>query len=197
MVPGASTRAGGVVFGILFGMNRAVAIVLGVTLTIGASVAGTVLWRTDEGRSTVGVARRTDGSVTVVTAWCAGPRVDEPRIDTWVESGTGPNLMTASGSTTDSITMHIVGRPESGMAESVNKPLPEDRLLVAYNAGRPDTWWPRDGYPSSATVFRVNELPVSDTPMPRDLVVGDGETVSATEFVENRCSSPSAQSTDR
>lgn len=169
-------------------MQRAVSLVIGLVLVLGASIAGSVLWRTDEGRSIVGVARRTDGSVTLVTAWCAGQRLDEPRIDTWVDGRAEKRLVAASGSSTQDITTYVVGRPHSDMDETVNEPLPNSTPLVAYNAGQPDSWWPRQGYPSSATVFRVDQLPVSDTDVPREVMVGDGEVISSAELLAQRCS---------
>ena len=168
-------------------MRLALSLVIGLALVLGASAAGVVLWRTDEGRSSVGVARRTDGSVTLVTAWCAGERLDEPRIDAWVDGRSGHRLMAASGSSTQDVTAYVVGRPNAGMEETVNEPLPESDPLVAYNAGQPDSWWPRQGYPSSATVFRVNQLPVSDTDIPREVMVGDGEIIPSSELFTQRC----------
>ena len=169
-------------------MQRSLSLVIGLVLVLCASIAGSVLWRTDEGRSTVGVARRTDGSVTVVTAWCAGERLDEPRIDTWVDGRSGKRLVAASGSSTQDVTAYVVGRPNTGMEETVSEPLPESDPLVAYNAGQPDSWWPRQGYPSSAAVFRVNQLPVSDTDVPREVMVGDGEVIPSAELFTERCS---------
>lgn len=168
-------------------MNRYVAILVGLVLALIASVSGLVLWRTDDGRSAVGVYQRTDGSIHVVTAWCAGERIEKPTVARWQDGATGEILSQAEGLTDGSATIFTIGSQNPDLTIQVSEALPADEWLIAYNAAAPQSWFPRQGYPSAATIFRTPDLPVSDAPFPEQVAVGNGQTISGQALVATRC----------
>lgn len=169
-------------------MKRYISLLIGLVLATVASIGGLVLWRTDDGRSSVGMAKRPDGSVVMVTAWCAGPRIDHPFIATWDDGERGQTILESSGTTDATTTIFTVGGLNSGYTDAVQEPLPQDQLLIAYNRGKPDSVLPRQGYPSAATLFRVDGLPVSRAKLPEQVVVGNNRVVPLSELVDQRCS---------
>lgn len=138
------------------------------------------------GRSVVGVARRTDGAVTVVTAWCIGSRDEDLRIASYLEAEHGDVLYRTTGPSGEPLTVATVGRPVKGFEVVVNKPFPGGPM-VAYNAGARRDWLFRRTYPSSATVFVMEDLPVSDAAVPDRVMVGQLKVITVQEMIAAKC----------
>lgn len=144
-----------------------------------------------EARSAVGAARRGDGTVALVTSWCAGERTENPQISTYVPS-TGSSdssqvLFEARGRTSDPITVVEVGRETPGYTLTVNQPLPNDTSLIAFNYGSQRQLFRDVSYPSSAAVFALHELPVSDAAIPELVLTGARKVISTTELSNTKC----------
>lgn len=147
-----------------------------------------------EARSAVGVARRTDGTVALVTSWCAGERTENPQISTYVPS-TGSSdssrvLFEAQGRTSDPITVMEVGREAPGYTLTVNEPLPTDISLIAFNYGSQKQLFREVSYPSSAAVFALHELPISDEAIPELVLTGARKVISTNELSNTKCQTP-------
>lgn len=141
------------------------------------------------GRSVVGVARRTDGAVTVVTAWCIGSRSEDLRIASYLEAQHGDVLYRTTGPSSDPLTVATVGRPVTDFDIRINKPFPGGPM-VAYNAGARRDWLVRRTYPSTATVFVMEDLPVSDAAVPEKVMVGHLKVVTVQEMIAAKCVDP-------
>ncbi|OYO18187.1 hypothetical protein BI335_08105 [Enemella evansiae] len=138
------------------------------------------------GRSVVGMARRSDGSLVMVTAWCLGERTEEPRIATW-DGRVGEELYAASGPSSDPVTVHEVGRPAPGFTLRSNRPLPTGRTLVAHNAGERQELFRQRAYPSTVAVFDLGDLPTSDDPVPERLITGERQRTTAELLIAGKC----------
>lgn len=144
-----------------------------------------------EARSAVGVARRTDGTVALVTSWCAGERTENPQISTYVPSSGAADssrvLFEAQGRSSDPITVMEVGREAPGYTLTVNEPLPTDTSLIAFNYGSQRQFFREVSYPSSAAVFALHELPISDEAIPELVLTGPRKVISTTELSNTKC----------
>lgn len=138
------------------------------------------------GRSVVGLARRSDGSLVMVTAWCLGRRTEEPRIALW-DGRIGTELYAASGPSSDPVTVHEVGRPTPGFTVHTNGALPAQGTLVAHNAGEREELFSKHAYPSSVAVFTLADLPTSDDPVPDQLITGERQRTTASRLIAGKC----------
>ncbi|OYO21616.1 hypothetical protein CGZ93_09940 [Enemella dayhoffiae] len=139
-----------------------------------------------QGRSVVGVAKRSDGRIVLVTAWCLGERREQPRIASY-DGRAGQELYAAHGQSSDPVTVHEVGRPASGFELIRNQPLPVRGLLIAHNAGERGGWLAEQAYPSAVAVFGVADLPTSDAPMPPRLITGDRQRTTSEQLISAKC----------
>lgn len=144
-----------------------------------------------EARSAVGVARRTDGTVVLVTVWCAGERTENPQISTYVptsqDSEQSRVLFEARGRSADPITVMEVGLEAPGYTLTVNEPLPESESLIAFNYGSQQQLFREVSYPSSAAVFALHELPISDAAIPDPVLTGPRKVISSSELSNTKC----------
>ncbi len=148
----------------------------------------------DTERSAVGVAARSDGSVVLVTAWCMAARTEDPQVHSYrvdgVNSGPVELLYRASGSSQDPVTVHQVGQANQGFEAVTNQPLPASGLLIAYNAGSVRSGLGSRAFPSSAALFTLSDLPVSDDPLPQQVVTGARHRVPLQQLIQGKCVDP-------
>ncbi|GAB3698279.1 hypothetical protein [Mariniluteicoccus flavus] len=164
-------------------------LLLGLAVTLALLIPAMLQAGPEYGRSVVGVARRTDGTVVVVTAWCIGNRHEDLRISGYAEAQLGEELYRTTGPSSDPLTMVTIGQPARDFEVKTNRPLPTGPL-VAYNAGARRDWLIRRTYPSSATAFLVGDLPVSDAVIPEKVMVGQLKVVPLHEMVAAKCVNP-------
>lgn len=147
----------------------------------------------DTERSAVGVAARSDGSVVLITAWCMAARTEDPQVHSYrTGNGQGPAelLYRASGSSDEPVTVHHVGQRNKGFRAVENRPLPTSELLIAYNAGSVRVGFGSREFPSSAAVFRLSDLPVSDEELPAEVVTGARHRVPLQQLIQGKCIDP-------
>lgn len=134
----------------------------------------------------VGMAKRSNGSLVMVTAWCLGERTEQPRIATW-DGRIGDELYAASGPSSDPVTVHEIGRPAPGFTLRTNRPLPSQTNLVAHNAGERRELFSERAYPSTVAVFRIADLPTSEAPVPTELITGERQRATPEQLIAGKC----------
>lgn len=140
----------------------------------------------DAGRSAVGVARRADGSVVVVTAWCLGKREEKIQISRFEGGDARELLYVARGSTSEPVTIHTVGHIDT-LTPFRNRGLPTTGVLVAYNAGKRQTLFRQQAYPSTVAVFELDRLPLAESRLPRTVLAGDQREISIKALIGGKC----------
>lgn len=141
------------------------------------------------GRSAVGVAKRTDGSIVMVTVWCLGQRHENLHISRFDQDPT-ELIYVAAGISSEPITVHTIGHVDDGINPMRNQGLPSRGLLVAYNTGERSVLLGSAAYPSTAAVFAIDRLPVSDDPLPTDLMAGNQQVVRLHQLIDAKCHDP-------
>ncbi|GAB3623488.1 hypothetical protein GCM10027418_15710 [Mariniluteicoccus endophyticus] len=164
-------------------------LVLGVIVALLVTLPSVIDAGPAYGRSVVGVARRTDGAVVVVTAWCIGNREEDVRITSYKEAEVGEELYRTRGPSSDPLTVVTAGKPDRGFEVLVNRPMP-DHPMIAYNAGARRDWLIKRTYPSAATVFVLGELPLTDAPVPEQVMVGHLKVVPVQQLIAAKCVDP-------
>lgn len=140
----------------------------------------------DWGRSAVGVAKRSDGAVAVVTVWCMGRRQENLQIAGF-NGEIGDSVYAAAGQSDTPATVHTIGRGDGHLVPLRSKAIPTSERLIAYNAGERRDLLGAHVYPSSVAVFTADRLPVSDAPLPTELLAGDHQRTSLDELVAHKC----------
>lgn len=164
-------------------------------ILVGLSAAAGVLFinnTNDVGRSTVGMARRSDGSVVMVTAWCAGQRMENPRVEYYTGSElphADARLYEAVLESNTPLTVHAIGRGQPQEIR-VNKPIRGGVQLIAFNSGRRSDLLRATEYPSSASLFVLNELPVSDEAVPPRVLTGNHRLIDVNVMAADKCIDP-------
>lgn len=149
------------------------ALVIAVLLALAVARSGP-----EYGRSMVGIAKRSDGRVVVVTAWCIANRAESLHIRDYTEGQLGRDLLVRQARSSEALTVM-----------EIDEPLPRTPLVV-YNTGSRRDWLIRREFPSAATVFLTGELPVSDQPLPDRVMVGATHIVPRAELVAAKCQKP-------
>ncbi|MDO5498884.1 MAG: hypothetical protein Q4F67_04280 [Propionibacteriaceae bacterium] len=164
-----------------------VAVVSVVPATIGCSALATA--SEDSGRSAVGIARRADGSVVAVTAWCIGQRAENLQVASFDGQEATETIYAATGSSSEPVTVHTIGHID-GLTPTQNHGLPTSELLVAFNSGERRDWLQHKAYPSTAAVFEIDELPVTNEDLPTRVVAQDRQEMSLQELIGLKCVTP-------
>lgn len=164
-----------------------VAVLSVVPATIGCSALATA--SDDSGRSAVGMARRADGSVVVVTAWCIGQRDENLKVASFDGNEATETIYSAVGSSREPVTVHTIGHIDT-LTPTRNQGLPTSELLVAYNSGERRDWLQHKAYPSTAAVFEVDQLPMTTDELPTTVIAADRQEMSLQELIGLKCVTP-------